>query len=96
MRFLMLAIALTFTFEAQAQWYMFWRTPVRPNFAPKDMIRTLRDINQRHQRDLQRLQKEQETLPQNSPKRPENEKEMRHLREHIRRNQESIDKYTLA
>jgi len=96
MRLLIFALFLTFTFESQAQWWLPWRAPVRPNFAPKDMIRTLRDINQRHQRDLQRIQREQETLPQNSPKRPENEKEMQHLREYIRRNQEAIDKYTLA
>lgn len=97
MRPLLLTLALLLSFEAQAQWWMFWRAPTKtPRFAPQDMIKTLRDINTRHQRDLQKLQNENQKLPQNSPKRPENEKEMRHLREHIRRNQEAIDKYTLA
>ncbi len=96
MRCLIVFLAILLSHEAGAQWYLFRPAPGTPRFAPAaEWIQTLRNINRRHQRDIDKLEKQNKGLEKNNPQRQKNDKEIEGAKENIDRNVRSIEQYRL-
>jgi len=88
-------LAILVSFHAEAGWLSFFRLPGRaPALRNADeMIKTLRELNNRNIDRIGRLQQERQGLQRGSPKDKELEKEVQFYRQETYRNDAKISRY---